>query len=261
MLAVIILGALQGTTEWLPVSSEGIVAAAYSFSSDRPLSEAVTYALWLHLGTALSAIIAFRRDIKPLIVELASIPRHPSPMLLFLITSTGVSGVLGFPLLIFLDNVSSRFGAMVMVLLGGLMLVTGCIQLVRRAGGQRGRDDVTAVDGVITGITQGFAVLPGLSRSGLTVATLLARGMNRRTALALSFLMSIPVSLGAGLYASVSGDFATSANGVLAAMVAFLLGLVTIRGLMAVAERLNFGVFVLSVGVLVIAGALWQTTV
>ncbi len=79
MTIAIILGFLQGTTEWLPVSSEGVVAAFYSFFLDRSLSEAVAFALWLHLGTVVSVVVALRTEVSSLVTAAFSGKGRRSP--------------------------------------------------------------------------------------------------------------------------------------------------------------------------------------
>ena len=258
MLVAIVLGLLQGSTEWLPISSEGVVATSYVFFFDRPLSEAVAYALWLHLGTATSALVVFRKEITRIIGGFIAEPRKPSRLLAYLVVSTITSAVVGIPLLVSLSEISGRLGAIAMGLVGFFMLITGGIQLRRSVNGTRTRDEVSITDALFAGLAQGCAVLPGLSRSGLTVATLLARNVDRREALVLSFLMSIPASLGAGIYASIDTGLLTSTNALYAAGVAAVVGLITIRILPAVAEKVNFAKFVILVGAAVIAGAVWQ---
>ena len=260
MLESVLLGTIQGVTEWLPVSSEGVVAAVYSALYDRPVSDAVAFALWLHAGTALSAAAAFRAEIAGLFSELFSLPKRPSKLFLYLIIATAVSAVVGFPLLLTLEELSSYIGFSAMALVGSLMLITGGLQLLRPAGGVRGTGDASGSDAVLAGIAQGVAVLPGLSRSGLTVAALLARRVDGRAALTLSFLMSIPASIGAAAYVAASDGIHIDAEAMVAALVAFLVGLLTIRALVRVAARANLGPFVIAVGVLMIAGAVWQST-
>ncbi len=258
MLTALLLGALQGVTEWLPVSSEGIVATVYSFALDKPVDEAVTYALWLHVGTVVSALVAFRTEIVGLVRGFLDEPRRPSPLVRYIVLTTLVSGSVGFPLLLGFDEVASAVGATAMGVVGALMLVTGVVLMRSGRQGVRGRDAVGPLDATLAGLAQGFAALPGLSRSGLTVAALLARGVDRREALVLSFLMSIPAGLGAGLYSAVDSGLATTGDGILAATSAAVVGFIVIRALLSVAERLNFGWFVLTVGALIIGGAVWQ---
>lgn len=258
MTAALLLGALQGVFEWLPVSSEGVVAASYSFFFDKSFEEAVQFALWLHIGTVPSVLIVFRRDCVEIVKEVASLRGRPSPFLTFLIVATLVSAPIGLGLLIGLEELSARVGASAMGVVGALMLVTGYMQLRSKDPGERGRADLSILDAAIAGIGQGLAVLPGLSRSGTTVAVLLARRINRREALALSFLMSVPASLGAALWAGVSDSFAWSGEALVSAAIAFVVGLVVIRLFMAVADRVNLGAFVILFGLIVLAGGIWQ---
>lgn len=254
----VLLGVVQGVTEWLPVSSEGAVAAAYSLLRGTSLSEAVAYALWLHLGTALSALVAFRGQVRGLVKEMTSTPLAPSHLLRFLVTATLISTAIAVPLLLLLDELSERMGASAMVIVGVLLLFTGAVQLRKRSAGVRGLASVSLKDALLCGAFQGVSVLPGLSRSGLTVAVLLARRLDRRESLTLSFLMSIPAGLGAAGFAYFRDNALLGMEGIVASVVAFLAGLISIRVLLRLAERVNLGPFVLAVGVLMIAGAVFQ---
>ncbi len=251
----VLLGAVQGVTEWLPISSEGAVAVVYSLLRDTSLSEAVAYALWLHLGTAFSALVAFRGQVKGLIKEATSNPLAPSPLLRFLVVATLISTAIAVPLFLLLDELSERMGASAMVIVGVLLLFTGAAQLRRRGNGVRGLTSVSLKDALLCGVFQGVSVLPGLSRSGLTVAVLLARRLDRRESLTLSFLLSIPAGLGAAGFAYFRDNALIGIEGIVACVVAFLAGLFSIRVLLRLAERVNLAPFVLSLGVLMIAGA------
>ena len=262
MTAALVLGVLQGVFEWLPVSSEGVVSASYSFFFDKSFDEAVQFALWLHIGTVPSVLVVFRRDCVGIVKEVAGLRvgpgGGPSPFLTFLIVATLVSAPIGLGLLIGLEELSTRVGASAMAVVGALMLVTGYTQLRSNGNGERGRGDLSVLDGVFAGIGQGLAVLPGLSRSGTTVAVLLARRIDRREALGLSFLMSVPASLGASLWAGLSDGFAWSAEALISAAIAFVVGLVAIRAFMVVADRVNLGGFIIFFGLVVFVGGLWQ---
>ncbi len=260
LLVGLLLGFLQGISEWLPVSSEGVVSAAYSAFSDDSFEDAVSFALWLHVGTGISALVAFRGETVGVLKDLAGGWRNPSPLTMGLAIATVVSAVIGLPLLLALDEASDRFGAGAMAVVGAFMLVTGVIQLRRQGSGSRSHSDLTQGDAVLAGIAQGLAVVPGLSRSGLTVAVLLGRSVRREEALVFSFLMSIPASLGAALYAGLDSGLVLSGGAVAAALLAAVVGLITIRALLAVAHRVNFGLFVLLLGALILGGAIWQAT-
>ncbi|MDP6716433.1 MAG: undecaprenyl-diphosphate phosphatase [SAR202 cluster bacterium] len=252
------MGFVQGVTEWLPVSSEGVITAVHAFAFDNPVADSVAFALWLHLGTVLSALVALRRDIVEVVGDTLRSPLRPTRLAVYLVAATLISGVVGFPLLLGIDELSGGIGAAAMGVVGALMLITGGLQLRRKQGGTRTREDVTLLDAALTGIAQGFAALPGLSRSGLTVSALLARHVDRREALTLSFLLSIPASLGGGLYSAIDGEIYTSGSAIVAVIVAAIVGFVTIRALMNVAERVNFGLFVILVGLSIIGGSVWQ---
>ena len=275
-----LLGLIQGLAEWLPVSSEGVVTAVYSLAFGADLPEAVNFSLWLHLGTALSALVAFRAEVRDVLRDIARLHSrnrrdarhrghpgitfrdiansHPSPMTAFLILATLVSAPIGFLLLIGLFQFSERAGSLAMAAVGILMLATGLILLRSKSQGTRTRADLRWPDAILTGIAQGLAALPGLSRSGLTVSALLWRGLDRREALTLSFILSVPASLGAGLYAAISAGLYASPEAALALAVSALTGFAAIKALMAVAQRLNFGWFVLLMAAGIITGALWQ---
>ena len=259
MLVDLLLGVVQGLTEWLPVSSEGVVTAVREMLVESSLHESIFYALWLHLGTVLSVLVAFRKELFSMAQEALADPKHPSPLLSYLLLSTFISALIGFPLLITIEEGSTRLGALAMAFVGVFMLVTGTLQLKRKIEGGRGRDEVGLVDAIFAGVAQGLAVFPGLSRSGLTVSVLLSRQIQRREALVLSFLMSIPASLGAGLYSGIEEGLLTSKGPLLAGLVAGIVGFVTIRALLSVAERISFASFVIFVGLAVIVGAIWQS--
>ena len=254
----ILLGLLQGVTEWLPISSEGIVAATYSTLEDEPFEKAVMYALWLHVGTLPAALVVFRAEVAHIIVEVRRNPFMPSPLLLFLVISTLLSGILGLLLLLILGQVSGLVGTSAMGIIGIFMLVNGGVQLRRNPPENRERSTLSIPDSIFSGIAQGFSVIPGLSRSGLTIATLLGRGIDKREALVLSFLMSIPASMGASLYSALNSDLVISRELIVAAAVAFATGIVTIQILLKIAQRVNFGIFVMIVGLTIISASIWE---
>ena len=256
-----LLGLIQGVVEWLPVSSEGVVATAHTLFFQSSLAESVSFSLWLHLGTALSALSALRGDAADAVRGAIGRPLRPTPMVVFLTAATLVSAPIGFWLLTGLEGFSERAGAAAMAVVGALMLVTGAALLLSRYSGTRTRDELTWLDAVITGAAQGLATLPGLSRSGLTVSALLWRGVERREALTLSFLLSAPASLAAGLYAALDSGFHSSPEALTALAVSTAAGFVTIRALLRAAERVRFGWFVILVGVSVMASGILQALV
>jgi len=257
----VILGALQGITEWIPVSSDGTVSAVYSWLKGGDLDEALAYAQWLHLGTAPAAIIVLRKDVAALIREVAPKPKALSPLFKFLVVSTLVSAAVGLPLLILLDETLNVAGPALMGVIGGFLLVTGYVLLKQKVTGNRTRAELSPTDGVLAGVMQGLAALPGISRSGMTMSILLARRMDRQEALVASFLMSIPASLGGAFYGALDSGFDIRTGHWAGAAAAFVVGLVCIKALLAVAGRVNFGAFVVAVGALMVVGAVVEGVV
>ena len=255
----LLLGALQGMFEWLPVSSEGIVAVVYSFTDQGTFAEAVHFALWLHIGTAPTAVIVFRREVGSVLEDMFIRPRNMTAQTRFLLIATLVSGALGLPILIFVQEIGMFAGSVSMSVIGLLMALTGLIQLKGQAPTNRSVEKLKVIDGVIAGLAQGLAVLPGLSRSGLTIASLVGMGLDRRDALTLSFLMGVPASIGASAYVLMSSAVTISINTVLASVIAFLTGMVTIKVMLVFAQRVNMGWFVLVTGLLMAGGGVLNT--
>ena len=254
----ILLGVLQGLIEWLPVSSEGIISVIYSIAFDRPFSEALAFALWLHIGTAFSATVAFRKTILELLRDLLATGKPKSTLLPYLLISSTFSGIIGLPLFLLVGNIQNYFGAAGMGLVGILMIVTG-ITLIRKPKASLNSRCITSVsnmDGMTAGIAQGLAVMPGLSRSGLTVAVLLSRNIHQKSALTLSFIMSIPASIGIAAYVGFNERLVISVEGILAGLVAFIVGLLSINGILAIVQRIKVGIFVLVIGASMIIGSL-----
>ncbi len=258
MIESLVLGIVQGITEWLPISSQGTVTAVGSLLFDLTLGDAISFALWLHLGTSVAALLAFRHEILGLASEALSDPIHPSPLLRFTVIGTAVSVLFGVPVILVLDHLSAIVGAGAMLLVGAAMLATALILRFRPESGTRMREDLSMLDALGFGIAQGLAAIPGLSRSGLTVSLLLSRRFDRTEALVVSFLMSIPASLGAALFAGLNSDGIGITPGLFGAAVSAVVGLVSIKGLLAVAHRVNFAAFVAVVGIAVILGGTAQ---
>ena len=254
----LLLGSLQGVAEWLPISSEGLVAAGYSLTVGGSLSEAVGVSLWLHIGTAISAFAAFRTEVGLVVRDVIKSPRSWRPASSFFVIATLASAPIGWFLLLGVEGFSERAGALAMSVVGVLMLVTSAVLYIGPSRGTRCRGEANWLDAALTGIAQGFAALPGLSRSGLTIAVLLGRGIDRSDALTLSFLLSIPVSVGAGLYTGIRSGAHTSPESGVALVAASVVGYVSIRALLKVAQRTNFRWFVGIAGLVIIAGGLWQ---
>lgn len=262
MLESIFLGFLQGVFEWLPVSSEGILILAQKnlFDKSASITELVQMALFLHMGTFLSALVYFRGEVKRLFVALLSYhTAEPDTQktLVFLVISTLVSGTLGMALLkifVGLEHGAGLTGRGITLLVGLLLLITGGLQLKSPKSGQRQMSDLGSRDALLLGVVQGLAALPGFSRSGLTVAGLLLRKFDKALSLRLSFLMSLPIVLAGNIILNFS-DFSFDLNAFAGLASAFVFGLFTIDILLKVARKINFGYFVISFGLITLLAA------
>lgn len=216
-LKAILLGAIQGLTEFLPVSSSGHLVLFRNILNFH--DGLLTFEVLLHFGTALAVIIVFWQDIKKLFNFKDPQQRH---FLMLLIVGTIPAGLMG----IFLeDYIESLFSSTALV--GLMLIVTGLILFFSSKfyKGDKGITDIRFVDALIIGIAQGIAIIPGISRSGMTIVAALSRRINRELAAKYSFILSLPVILGAGVYRSrllfsstTAGNFLPLLLGTLAAL-------------------------------------------
>lgn len=262
MLEAIILGAVQGVAEWLPVSSEGILVLiqARIFYS-KSLEEMLRQAFFLHGGTFLAALIYFRREVGKLIKAVFNYQKTEKEiqkLLQFLLITAFVSGLIGFfllKLMIYLEKELIFTGKLITLAIGFFLLITGFFQIKAEKKGKRKINDLKTIDGFLLGLAQGLAALPGLSRSGLTVSLLFLRKFDKTQALKLSFLMSLPIVFGGNLFLGLNkGSF--SFDYFLGLFFSFLFGLLTIDLLLKLARKINFGYFVILFGLLTIGSLL-----
>jgi undecaprenyl-diphosphatase len=211
VLEAIILGIIQGLTEFLPVSSSGHLVL---FQQLFGLKEAeLFFNVCVHLGTLVAVIVVFRREvlhiISALIRLISSIGSKKTilqkmesdpdlKMALLIVVGTIPTGILG---LLFASISAQLFSSTFIV--GLMLMVTGLLLwLTRRAETHHehaGTDRLTVKNALIIGIIQGLAIIPGISRSGSTISTGLFLGIDREKAARYSFLLSIPAIAGAGL--------------------------------------------------------------
>lgn len=185
----LILGAVQGITEFLPVSSSGhLVLLQRIFKINEPV---LLFDTVVHGGTLIAVFIVLWRDIW-------NILRRPlQPLTGFLVLATIPAVVFA---LVFKDSIDKAFASAAG--LGFAFLITAAALgiseiLSKRSGRPREGGTMTWADALITGILQGAAIIPGVSRSGLTLSGALSRGLERDFAARFSFLLSIPAILGA----------------------------------------------------------------
>jgi undecaprenyl-diphosphatase len=247
-----LLGAIQGLTEFLPVSSSGHLAAAQHFipGFHQP---GVLFDIVLHLGTLLAVLIYFRSEVMLLALGLIHPKSGATGRRLTALLALGTLPIVVVGLTLG-DLVERSFTELTVVGIG--LLITGALLLVspRFARESRTLEEVSAADAVTVGLLQSAALVPGISRSGSTIVAGLVRGLSREAAARFSFLLSIPAILGAAIYevpkaTLVSGEAVTSY--MMGFLTAFIVGYMAISAVLrSLANRRFhlFGYYCLAVG-------------
>ena len=258
IIIAVILGMFQGVTEWLPISSSGQTILAMVDVLNIDAKTALSMAFYLHFGTLMAVIAKLRGDVKQIIVRL---PRFKEDKLVqFIVISTCATALVGIPVYIVLFRFFEEgIGGNVVTVLVGLFLVfTGVVlHILRKKIGIRALKDSNAKDSLIAGIGQGFAILPGVSRSGLTVAALVGKRFKQEDALRLSFLMSIPATIGIVILETLRGTVLSIGIVPIAAgiIASFIIGYLMIDVLLRFAKKVKFDVFCLVFGAIAIVVA------
>jgi undecaprenyl-diphosphatase len=261
ILQAILFGVIQGATEFLPVSSSGHLAV---LKSVLDLTEVpILFDVLLHVATLIVVVIVFRERIAKILVSLgrwigrrATGEDAPNLRLAWVIViATVVTGALGLALNELDVGMQPRIVSV-------LFIVTGLILIgAHFVSGARGYRDVGLKDALIVGAAQGFGVLPGISRSGITISASLAAGLSRERAGEFAFLISIPAILGA-LVLSLrdAGELAAAVPpaaliaGFAAALVVGLVSLMLLVRMIRRGRLFYFSFYLIPLG---IAGIIW----
>lgn len=262
LIVAILAGIVQGIVEWLPVSSQGNLALFLSATGTNP-ETALQLALFLQLGTTLSAATYYRDDLKQAARTLPdwqfSEPyTGENALVSYIVVACLFTGFVGIPLYILAVDVASELsGGVFVTIIGILLIATGIIQIVSESVSMGVRETPTFFDSALVGAVQGIAILPGISRSGITTGALLFRSYKPPTAFRLSFLLSIPASIGGAVLTVVGAGGLpgiSPAAAVLALIVSALVGYLTIDVLMRVVERVPFWLVCFGLGGLALLG-------
>ena len=251
----VVLGLIQGLTEFLPVSSSGhltIFKAIFGIEADN-----LSFEVAVHAATVLSTIVAFRKEIWDIICGVFKF-RYNSQTQYFLKICVSMIpvAVVGF---FFKDQVEAVFGSGLFVV-GSMLLLTAVLLFVSETLSNRqarkavseGREagkEVGYKEAFIIGLSQALAVLPGLSRSGTTISTGLMLGVRKSSMAQFSFLMVLIPILGEAFLELVGGDFSVEASGIstlsllLGALTAFVSGYVACRWMIRIVQKARLRYF------------------
>jgi undecaprenyl-diphosphatase len=256
LLQQIILGIIQGITEWLPISSSAFISlAASNWFNLTSVDALIKTALFFHLGTFFAALIYFWSEVKNLfktLVHYKSSTAESKKIFNFIFLSTLISGLVGIIILQILTLFSNSMeltGKTITFAIAILLLITGIIQLKPKKKGLRKEKNLNYKDSILLGFAQGFATLPGLSRSGITISSLLLRKFDDTSSLRLSFIMSLPIIILGNILLNVTETTFTLTS-LIGLLAAFVFGYLTIHALMKLSKKINFGWFVIVFAIL-----------
>jgi undecaprenyl-diphosphatase len=261
--SIILLGIVQGITEWVPVSSKTQDTFVFLRVLHGDPALVVPVLLYLHVGTVLAAALYFRADIRNLARDLLDRPlevktlarREPG----FLFTALLFTGLVGVPLLLLeilvLPNLN---GSLLFAVMGAGLIATGAVLTLRKGTKTRGKEQAGWRDGVLTGLFQGLSVLPGVSRAGTSTTGLILRGFDSEASFHLSFLLSIPTVVLAEILFYLGGGLGKLplVDGLALLAASFGSGYLAIDVVLRVVKRVNLGVLAIALGLLIIISGL-----
>jgi undecaprenyl-diphosphatase len=256
----IILGIIQGLTEFLPVSSSGHLELAKAILGDTSVpEESLTFTVVLHFATALSTLVIFRKEVAEILRGLFQFKWNDElKFSLKIIISMIPAVIVG---LLFEEQLESFFGGK--ILLVGVMLLLTALLLLLADKAKNTTKEVSFSNSVIIGISQAIAMLPGISRSGATISTSVLLGIDRTRAAKFSFLMVVPLIFGKIGKDVLSGDLSFQSSDIIPIsagfMAAFLAGLVACKWMIAIVKKSKlsyFSIYCAIVGFIAITYAL-----
>jgi len=250
-----LLGIVQGLTEFLPISSSAhLIVVPRLLGWDDPFLNSAAFDVMLHLGTAAALVIYFWRDLLRLLgAWLASIRERrigadPDRRLAWLLVATVLPAALVGALF---ERFFDVFFRERMALVAVLLIVGASLLWLAERHGRRERDldRLRLTDALVIGAAQTLALFPGISRSGITIATGLFLGLERAAAARFAFLMGVPITAGAGLFKArlfLTGDAGTFEPAVLVVgmVAATVSGLIAVSFLLAYLRRSSTAIFI-----------------
>jgi undecaprenyl-diphosphatase len=253
-LKALVLGLVQGASEFLPISSSGHLYLVPKLLGWGGLIDSLTFDVALHIGTTIAVILFFWRDWMTLIGAFFRVApqgakavwEDDQARLLVLIAIGSIpAAILGFLLQDFFENEARN-----VALVASMLIIFAIVLYAADRLGKQERDESTTTlhDALIIGLAQSMALVPGVSRSGITISAGLFRGMDRRTAARFSFLLGTPTTVGACLLKLK--DILSSSEGgsasvlVVGIVTSFIAGFIAIKFLLRYVQTHDLRVFV-----------------
>lgn len=266
----IILGIVQGISEWLPISSKTQVTVASIALLHLTFSQAYTLGLFLEIGTVIAAVIYFRRELLSLLkVLVLRGTAEEKKLFVYVVVATVITAAMAIPLYLFADSLQGVAIGIPMLLVGLILIVDALVIRHSRKKRPEGSNirkfkDLSIKDYALIGIVQGIAALPGISRSGITTSAMLLMKIEPDEAFRLSFIIGIFAAVGAfGLTVLVSHANVSLAiselgiTGLLASIVvATIVSLFLINFLIKVAGKSSIVYLTAALGILAIFGGM-----
>ena len=223
-LETLILGIIQGLTEFLPVSSSGHLELVKAImGSDYDQQQGLTVTITLHAATALSTIFVFRKDIVMILYDLLRFKRGESlNFSLKIILSMIPAVIIG---LFFENFIASLFDGKT-ALVAVMLMITALLLFLADRVNENNRE-LNYINTFYIGVIQAIAILPGISRSGATIALAVLLKIDRKKAARFSFLMVIPLILGSMAKSVMDGDLSQESTALLPLLVGFVSSFIT----------------------------------
>lgn len=252
----LVLGIIQGLTEFLPVSSSGHLELGKAILGDNSIpEESMLFTVVMHFATALSTIVIFRKDIYQIFKGLFQFKwNEETQFALKIIISMIPAAVIG---VLFEKQLESLFGGSI-ALVGGMLIITAVLLWLADKA-KNTLKPVSTSNAFVIGIAQAIAMLPGISRSGATISTSVLLGNDKTKAARFSFLMVVPLILGKIAKDILSGDLTHTGNtsalivGFIAAFIAGLVACTWMIKLVRNSKLTYFAIYCLIVGIIALS--------
>ena len=264
----IILGIVQGVSEWLPISSKTQIIIISTYLLKLNFSQAYAFGLFMEIGTVFAAIIYFRKEVLSLIKVLFGGDPKSRPLFKFVLISTIFTGIIGGALYMVVDSLQGAYNIGLPMLVLGIILIGDALFIqysrskYRKNKNRKTVNQMTILDYAVVGIAQGISALPGVSRSGATTSALLLLDVETDEAFRLSFIDMILATIGAILLtiivsrASIVSSIASiGVYGLLISIaVATLISLFFIGFLLNIAKKSSIVYLILTLGIIALVG-------